>query len=109
MTIRMLLATAATLALLGSGATYAQAPASDKPAAAAKAKPARTAKSLECSKQADEKNMHGKPRQRAGKEVGEGGEKGRRVRGCRGAAAGSRTGSSGGELPRQTTCWSGRT
>jgi hypothetical protein len=64
MTIRMLLATAATLALLGSGATYAQAPASDKPAAAAKAKPARTAKSLECSKQADEKNLHGKPRKK---------------------------------------------
>ena len=64
MTIRMLLATAATLALLGGGATYAQAPASDKPAAAAKAKPARTAKSLECSKQADEKNLHGKPRKK---------------------------------------------
>ncbi len=64
MTIRMLLATAATLVLLGSGAGYAQAPASDKPAAAAKAKPERTAKSLECSKQADEKGLHGKPRKK---------------------------------------------
>lgn len=66
MTIRMLLATAATLALLGTSATYAQAPApsSDKPAAAAKAKPERTAKSLECSKQADEKKLHGKPRKK---------------------------------------------
>jgi hypothetical protein len=66
MTIKMLLATAATLALLGTGASYAQAPApsSDKPAAAAKAKPARTAKSLECSKQADEKQLHGKSRKK---------------------------------------------
>jgi hypothetical protein len=74
MTIKMLLATAATLALLGTGASYAQAPApsSDKPAAAAKpamakpaaAKPERSAKSLECSKQADEKALHGKPRKK---------------------------------------------
>ena len=67
MTIKMLLATAATLALLGTGASYAQTPApaaTDKPAAAAKAKPERTAKSLECSKQADEKGLHGKPRKK---------------------------------------------
>ena len=65
MTIKMILATAATLALLGTGASYAQAPAAtDKPAAAAKAKPERTAKSLECSKQADEKGLHGKPRKK---------------------------------------------
>ena len=72
MTIKMLFATAATLALLGTSAGYAQTPApamdkpaaaaTDKPSAAAKAKPARTAKSLECSKQADEKQLHGKPR-----------------------------------------------
>ena len=66
MTIKMLLATAATLALLGAGASYAQtpAPATDKPAAAAKTKTERTAKSLECSKQADEKALHGKPRKK---------------------------------------------
>ena len=61
MTIRMLLATAATLALLSGGAAYAQAPAADKPAATAKP---RTAKSLECSKQADEKGLHGKSRKK---------------------------------------------
>ncbi len=65
MTIRMLLATAATLALLGGGAAYAQAPATDKPAAAdAKAKPVRSAKSLDCSKQADAKGLHGKDRKK---------------------------------------------
>ncbi len=66
MTIRMLLAAAATLALLGTGVSHAQtpAPATDKPAAAAKVKPERTAKSLECSKQADEKKLHGKPRKK---------------------------------------------
>jgi predicted outer membrane protein len=66
MTIRMLLAAAATLALLGSGVAYAQtpAPAPDKPAAATKAKPARSAKSLECSKQADAKGLHGKERKK---------------------------------------------
>jgi len=64
MTMRMLLATAATLALLGSGGAYAQAPAPDKPAAAAKAKPARSAKSIECSKQADAKGLHGKERKK---------------------------------------------
>ena len=65
MTIRMLLATAATLALLSGGAAYAQAPAADKPAAdAAKAKPVRSAKSLDCSKQADAKGLHGKERKK---------------------------------------------
>ena len=65
MTIKMLFATAAALALLGTGVSYAQAPTTtDKPAAAAKAKPERTAKSLECSKQADEKALHGKPRKK---------------------------------------------
>ena len=37
-------------------------PAGDKPAAAAK--PARSTKSLECSKQADEKGLHGKERKK---------------------------------------------
>ena len=64
MTIRMLLATAATLALLSGGAAYAQAPAADKPAADAKAKPVRSAKSLDCSKQADAKGLHGKERKK---------------------------------------------
>jgi hypothetical protein len=65
MTIRMLVATAATLALLGTGVSYAQtpAPAPDKAAQTSKTKP-RTAKSLECSKQADEKALHGKPRKK---------------------------------------------
>jgi hypothetical protein len=68
MTIKSLLATAATLALLSGGIAYAQAPAAgDKPAAAAKmAKPKkeRTAKSIECSKQADAKGLHGKERKK---------------------------------------------
>ena len=64
MTIRMFFAAAATLALLGAGAAHAQKAASDKPVAAAKAKPERTAKSLECSKQADAKSLHGKPRKK---------------------------------------------
>ena len=36
----------------------------DKPAAAAKMKAPRTAKSLECSKQADAKGLHGKERKK---------------------------------------------
>jgi hypothetical protein len=64
MTIKMLFASVATLALLSSGGAYAQSPAKEKPAAAAKAKPERTAKSLECSKEADGKNLHGKPRKK---------------------------------------------
>jgi hypothetical protein len=63
MTIRMLLATAATLALLGTSVSYAQAP-TPAPEKAAKASKPRTAKSLECSKQADEKGLHGKPRKK---------------------------------------------
>jgi hypothetical protein len=63
MTIKMLLAATATLALLGTGVTYAQTPAPDKTAQTSKGK-ARTAKSLECSKQADEKALHGKPRKK---------------------------------------------
>jgi psiF repeat len=56
MSIKMLLAAVGTLALLNVGAAYAQ---SAKPAAKA-----RTAKSLECSKDADSKNIHGKARKK---------------------------------------------
>jgi hypothetical protein len=49
MTIKMILAAIGTLALLSA-------------ADAATAKPERTAKSLECSKQADATDVHGKPR-----------------------------------------------
>jgi hypothetical protein len=54
MTIKMLLAAVGTLAMLSTGAAYAQ----------TKAKPERTAKSLACSKEADGKNLHGKPRKK---------------------------------------------
>jgi hypothetical protein len=65
MTIRMLFAAAATLALLSTGVSYAQT-AKDKPVAAStkKAQAPRTAKSLECSKEADAKSLHGKPRKK---------------------------------------------
>jgi hypothetical protein len=65
MTIRMLLAAVSTVALLGTGAAYAQA-AKEKPAAAAtkKVQAPRTAKSLECSKEADGKSLHGKARKK---------------------------------------------
>ena len=64
MTIRMLLAAVSTVALLGAGAAYAQA--EEKPAAAAtkKVQAPRTAKSLECSKEADGKSLHGKARKK---------------------------------------------
>ena len=45
-----------------AGAAYAQQPAAAPSAPAAKAKPERSAKSLECSKQADAQSLHGKPR-----------------------------------------------
>jgi len=61
MTIKMLLAATVTLALLGTGVTYAQTP---SPAKTTQANKPRTAKSLECSKQADEKALHGKPRKK---------------------------------------------
>lgn len=60
MTLKMFLAAVGTVALLSTGAAQAQAP-SAKPAAAAKP---RTAKSMECSKEADAKNLHGKPRKK---------------------------------------------
>lgn len=65
MTIKMLLATVGTLAMLSGGAAYAQSAATtEKPAAAAKVKAPRTAKSLDCSKQADAKSLHGKERKK---------------------------------------------
>jgi hypothetical protein len=77
MTLKVILAAAGTLALLVSGVAFAQTPApTDKPAAATQSKPAakskktkkpkaeRSAKSMECSKQADEKSLHGKARQK---------------------------------------------
>ena len=65
MTIRLLLATAATIALLSGGVASAQTPAAtDKPAATAKTKAPRSAKSIECSKQADAKGLHGKERKK---------------------------------------------
>ena len=65
MTIRMLLAAVSTIALLGTGVAHAQA-AKEKPAAAStkKAQAPRTAKSLECSKEADAKSLHGKERKK---------------------------------------------
>jgi psiF repeat-containing protein len=68
MTMKLAFAAAALVSMLTCGFAQAQAPTATKPAAAAgeKAKPAaakpRTAKSLECSKEADAKNVHGKER-----------------------------------------------
>ena len=61
MTLKMFFATLSTVALLSTGGAYAQAPTTDKPAAAKKVQAPRTAKSLECSKEADTKGLHGKP------------------------------------------------
>ena len=63
MTIKMFFATLGTLALLSGSGAYAQT-AADKPAAAKKVQAPRTAKSLECSKEADGKGLHGKPRKK---------------------------------------------
>jgi hypothetical protein len=71
MTMKFVLAAAGLLSLLASGVVQAQAPPATKPVPAAgeKAKPAaaakpRTARSLECSKEADAKNVHGKERKK---------------------------------------------
>jgi hypothetical protein len=66
MTIKMFFATLSTLALLSTGVAHAQTATTDKPAAAAakKTQAPRTEKSLACSKQADEKGLHGKPRKK---------------------------------------------
>jgi hypothetical protein len=65
MTIRTLFAAAGVLALLSTGVAQAQTPAA-KPAASAtkKVQAPRTAKSLACSKEADGKGLHGKPRKK---------------------------------------------
>jgi hypothetical protein len=57
--------TALAVAVLMAGTAVAQAPATTPKAPttkAAKAPVVRTAKSLDCSKQADTKGLHGKPR-----------------------------------------------
>lgn len=72
MTLKLFIAVAGVLMLLSSGVGQAQTPApADKPAAttdsqskAKKPKAQRSAKSMECSKQADEKSLHGKARQK---------------------------------------------
>ena len=65
MTIKMFFATLGTLALLSTGVAHAQTATTDKPAAAAKKSQApRTEKSLACSKEADGKGLHGKPRKK---------------------------------------------
>jgi hypothetical protein len=63
MTIKMFFATLSTLALLSTGVASAQS-ATDKPAAAKKVQAPRTEKSLACSKEADGKGLHGKPRKK---------------------------------------------
>jgi predicted outer membrane protein len=64
MTIKMFFAALGTLALLSTGVAHAQTATTDKPAVAKKVQAPRTEKSLECSKQADEKGLHGKPRKK---------------------------------------------
>ena len=65
MMIRTFIAAIGMLAFVSTGVVQAQSTApADKPAAAAKAKAPRSAKSIECSKQADAKGLHGKERQK---------------------------------------------
>jgi hypothetical protein len=71
MTITSRLAATAVASLLLSGAAFAQTTAPAKPAPATKMAPAekkaekpRTAASLECSKEADGKTLHGKARKK---------------------------------------------
>lgn len=64
MTIKIFLAAIGTVAMLTAGMAHAQTAATDKSAATSKAKVPRSAKSLECSKQADEKGLHGKARKK---------------------------------------------
>jgi len=63
MTIKMFFAALGTVAMLSGGVAYAQT-AAEKPAAAKKVQAPRTEKSLACSKEADGKNLHGKPRKK---------------------------------------------
>ncbi len=71
MTISSRLAAAAIASLFLAGSAFAQGTAPATPAPAAKAAPAekkaekpRTAASLQCSKDADDKNIHGKDRKK---------------------------------------------
>ena len=64
MKIKMLLAAVGTIALLAAGPAYSQSPPDTPPATTAKPKPKRSAASLACSKQADEKNLHGTARKK---------------------------------------------
>jgi hypothetical protein len=64
MTIKMFFATLSTVALLSTGVAQAQTAAPDKPAAAKKVQAPRSEKSLACSKDADGKGLHGKPRKK---------------------------------------------
>jgi hypothetical protein len=68
MTLSARIAATAIASLLLAGSAYAQAtatpPAADKAAPAATDKKARSAASLECSKEADEKGLHGKERKK---------------------------------------------
>ncbi len=72
MTIKMLLAAIGTVALLAAAPAFAQAPPEPapttskpaKPAKTTKPKPVRSAKSLACSKEADDKNLHGAARKK---------------------------------------------
>ena len=71
MTLSSRVAATAFASLLLMGSAFAQTPAPVTPAPAAKAAPAekkaekpRTAASLECSKEADTKNVHGKERKK---------------------------------------------
>jgi hypothetical protein len=71
MTFKLLLATVGTVVLLGGSVAYAQmntppvkTEKTDKSAKPAPAQKPRTAKSVECSKQADAKGLHGKARRK---------------------------------------------
>jgi hypothetical protein len=71
MTIKMFLAAVGAVALLSTGVATAQTPppaskpaATEKAPATAKPKRERSAKSIECSKQADAKGLHGKARKK---------------------------------------------
>jgi hypothetical protein len=63
MKITTLAAVAAMAALLIGGAAFAQSD-STAPAAAAPAPAVHSAKSIECSKEADAKGLHGEPRRK---------------------------------------------
>jgi hypothetical protein len=64
MKLTHVVAAACLAALIGSGAALAQTPAAGAKSTTAAAPKARTAKSLACSKEADEKNIHGKARKK---------------------------------------------